>query len=362
MKAIYTIINNNVYKLRQNANIPSSLSLKRPGTSSSMSIDQYNKTISQNVYINNMVNPGVKSNSEMCNDMIDLLRRKCITEIKDIQNFFKIYIDYSMFEEGREIEHSAIVRPMEPIDKIVPLGVATNNECVYRRVKCFNPTVDFRIRNSLPHGIMMSQKNNYVFKINAIAIFQDFSRTTEVHNSSYEVSYPLGAVNLQSNLNNMALIYSSEDEGIDIQEMSINFTPRKISLSFDIVMADYIVVYDNATIEAVLEENMESKYPPIITPPDIEGGGSDEGGSLIPIPDENVPADGDYTPDEDGYFDYYELCQETTPNALQVVEDDIPDSRYNPNKMIKLSMVLKDIPDVTVGEYVIRRESFIGLL
>lgn len=356
MKAIYVKIGNNVYRVKQNAAVPTSLTFKASGVGSSLNVDPYNKTVIQNIYINNLKRPGVKSNGELYMELVDYLRTQKITEIKEIQNFFKIYVDYSAYEDGREIEHSAVIRPLEPLDKAVLLGVATNNECVYRRVKTFEPKIEFKMNNTLPHGIMKTQKTNYTLKIHNIAIFQDFSSQPEVHESTYNVAYSIGSSTIQSSLDDMKIIYSTENAGVDIQEISLSFIPRLITIDLDIVLADYIVVYDDNTINKVLIENIESKYPPIQEGPEISDDIEDPD-FMIPDEDDKEDADGEYDPDGDGYFSFYERCTETTPNALLVVEDLITDGYYDVESMIKVSQVKADIEDIEVGEYVVFRES-----
>jgi hypothetical protein len=81
----------------------------------------------------------------------------------------------------------------------------------------------------------------------------------------------------------------------------------------------------------------------------------DDDGKVIPDSELYPDADGSEEPDENGWFDYYELCRSTTPCALQVVEDLIPDTIYDTHKMIRKKKVIKDIPNVTVGDFVIYR-------
>ena len=362
MKAIYVKIGNNVYKVKQNTAIPTSLTFRTPGVSSSLNVDSYNKAVTQNIYINNLKKPGTKSNAELYRELVDYLKTEEITEIREIQNYFKIYVDYTAYENGREIDRASVVRPIKPLDKSYMLGVATNNECVYRRVKTFNPSIEFRMNDVLPHGIMSTQKNGYKLKINNIAIFQDFSEQPEIHESTYEVSYGIGSSTLQSNLDNMKMIYSTQNEGIDIQEISLSFVPRTIEIAMDVTLADYIVVYNDNDINKILIDNIESKYHPEEDDPPVTPEDPDDPGSIIPDPEDKPSADGDYTPDEEGYFSYYERCNETTPDSLLVVEDLIPDTLYDTNTMIKKSMVLADIEDIEVGEYVVFREALDGFI
>ena len=170
-KAIYTFIGNKPYRIDQNTSIPTSMTFKQPGVNSNMNIDTATKTITENIYINTLKKPGTKSNAELYAEFTQYLRDKKITEINVVQNTYKVFIDYSIFEDGKEIDHSCVVKPIDPLDKVYLLGVATNNELVYRRVKTFNPKVEFKTNTLCPFGIMNTGAKRYAIKINNIVIF-----------------------------------------------------------------------------------------------------------------------------------------------------------------------------------------------
>lgn len=358
MKAIYTKIGENVYRINQPTGVPSDVTFKAPGSSSTLNIDPINGNVSQNITINTLKKPGTKSNAQLYKDLVAFIKEKEITEISSIQNFFKVYIDYTVFEDGREIEHAQVIRPTACIDKALILGVATNNECVYRRVKDFNPKIEFRLKHKFPHGIMQQKKSKYILKINNIAIFESKREFQEVHNSTYNVAYDVPSSIINASVDGDILVYSSYNDGIDIQGVELNFIPREVSIFLDIILTKYVVVYDDKTITDILIENIDKKYSEDTQPTDPEApSDGSEDDILIPDDDPKKPADGDYEPDENGYYDWYERCKLTTPNALLVVEDLISDASYNVNTMIKKSMVVQDIPDIEVGEYVLYRES-----
>ena len=160
MKSIYTILNSKIYRINQKTAVPEVTTFREPGVSTTSKEDPFNKDATLNIFINTLQCPGTKSNKELYHEMINLMREKRITEIPFIQNHFKIYVEYTIFEDRKEIDHQALMKPIDPIDKAYILGVATNNECVYRRVKTFNPKLEFTTKNSLPHGIMETPKHN----------------------------------------------------------------------------------------------------------------------------------------------------------------------------------------------------------
>ena len=357
MKAIYEQVGDKYYLVRQSSEIPHSIEFGSAGLLSNVAIDTNNKVVTQNIQISTFKRQGVKSNAELYREMITFIKDNLITEIKEIHNFFKIYVDYSVFEDGHEVEHSALVKPIMPVDKIIPLGVATNNENVFRRVKTFDHTIEFKIRTKAPFGVMTGPKTNYVFQINNIVLFQDFTNFDDNHPSMYEIPYRVGSPTIQSSLENMTPIYSTLDEEIEFAPVTLNYVPRQVRIKMNIVMDNIFTAYDKSDVDNVLIANIESKYEPEPEDPIVPEEPEDPG-ILYPDEDKRPDADGDYEADENGYFDYYERCRETTPNAILVVEDLIPDNIYDITKMIKVSKVIKDIPDIQVGEYVVYRESF----
>ena len=99
------------------------------------------------------------------------------------------------------------------------------------------------------------------------------------------------------------------------------------------------------------------------TSPRVYVNGTNESGNEPSYdPDDgHKPADGSIEPDDDGHYDWYERCNSTTPYALLVVSDTIDHTSYVPEIMIKRSLVLADIPDIQIGEYVIYREGIDSL-
>lgn len=372
MKSIYTIIDGKVFRVRQKTIMPTEMAIKPRGASLTKEFDSGERTATLFINVNSLGETDIlESNKEVYEKMVRQLKRQKTTEIFDIYNKFKIYIDYAVMEGDREIEHAALIRPIEAEDMIYPLGVATNNESVYRRVKNFNQAIEFCMKNRMPHGIIDRNPRNYTICIHNIAIFQDLYNIDDEHESIYEMPHNLNSGTVNSCLENMVMVYSTYEKHIKFPVSEVNFQPRKLSIRVNVTLNNYIEVYNKDTITQILQDNMSSKYPEeeggcncgcgdkdeeIVVP----GENDDEKpgcGCQFPKDDDKPVGDGKYEPDSDGYFTYYERCTSTTPNALLVVENEIPEESYNTSTMIRKYMVIKDITDVKVGDYVILRES-----
>lgn len=359
MKAIYTIVDNKVLRVAQDTAIPADNTFQAPGVSTTASVDAYQHTATEHIYINTFKKPGTKSNKEMYKELVNYLKTNKITEIPDIQNFFYLYIDYAIYQDNKEVSHNAVIRPIEPVDKMIPLGVATNNECVFRRCKTFNPTVELKVTNTLPFGITQRSQNKFRIKVHNIAIFEDTMIPHVNYKSWNDCPVAIGSASINNSLSSSIMIYSTENAGFDIQPFNVNFTPNTVFFALDIVLADYVVVYDKRYIDDILIENINEKYNHPDSDPVVPDDDPTDPESEIQDDDIIPDADGDYDPDDNGYFDFYERCTEYNPNKLLVVEDLIRDGDYDVHTMVRKGKVIRDIPDIQIGEYVLYRESFV---
>lgn len=264
MKSIYAFIKNGgLFKLDQNPRVPSNAILSAPGISSNVEVDRSNLVLEENIKLNNINVPNMKSNRELYLELVDYLKQEGITEIETLYDHFQIYIDYSIWEGDHEIEHLAIIRPLKPIDKIMPLGVGKNNELVYRRVKTFNPVIEFGTRNYYPLGITQTNRKKYAFQIHNLAIFQATEKPVNYHGSLCDTPFNVKSKTLCSTLDGMVTLFSTINEGITIQEARVDFTPRILRLRLDIILADMVVAYSDDEIKSILENNLELKYPSV---------------------------------------------------------------------------------------------------
>ena len=354
MKAIYTFLNNNIYRIDQDTSEPKVLAPAPSSEHSSINADTVLKKVTASVFLNTMETVNIKSNKELYNAMKNTIKEKQITSIETIYDRYMMLTDYQLFDSSCEICHNVVTKPVSAKDAALLLGVALNNELVYRRVKMFDPIIEFATANQLPLGIMKSADTNYKFKINDISIYQDKfpSSVCNCNNSVYCTPYSVNAASTVTDvLSDYIKIYSTAAAGLDISEIDINFIPKTIDLKINLTMANLIVAYDDSDIITLIQEVIAEKYNPKPDPePPIVG--PDDEGSLFPVDREHKPSDGDYAPDKDGWYDFYERCLSTNPGALLVVEDLIPDSVYRPKTMIRKHLLLKDIPDIQVGEYV----------
>lgn len=366
MKSIYAEIGGKYYQMNQSSAIPVEMIRPDAGINSKVVVDAGDKRLTQEIVINTMTATGIKSNKELYCRMIKHLKKAKITDVPVLPNFFKMYVDYTIFDGEREVDHSCVIKPVGPADKILPLGVATNNETVYRRVKELHQTVEFRTRVPVPVGITQrgTCKGRYSMKINNIIVYLDTYADKDRHESTYENPYGGNSSTLMGSLDTLLPIFSTDSEGYDFDRTSVSFLPRVLRIDINVILTNFIVAYTGDEVDKIIQDNIEYKYEgkdPDIDTGDKPGCGCDEG-TLIPDPSTRPGADGKEDPDEDAWFDYYERCTATNPNGLLVVENAMSDAIFKEDKMVRQKDVIKDIPDIKVGEHVIYCEAITDFL
>ena len=342
-KAIYTKIGKTYYRVNQDCSNPSSI-FKISGTHSQMSLNPSIRQVDSNIWINPISLDNVKTNMEEYNEMLDYLTNNKITEIPNIQNRYLLYMDYSVFNErGTEVNHNVVTKEIEAADVFYPLGVNMDSELIYKQVKALNTELSFVTKSCTPMGIMRDTSTDmYTLKINDIIIYQDLVHSSsycDKHYSARENCYACGSRTINSQIQNMKKIYSTYDSGLIIAAVEVPYIPRKMVINLHMAIDNTIVVYDNSSITDILVENLYLKRY------------EEEMQGRIPDGEKYPTADGSTT-EVNGKYDYYARAEADSVGALLVVSDDITGEDYDTETMIHKSMIINDIPDIEVDEYV----------
>lgn len=371
MKAVYTIIEDTLYKVNQPSYIPYHV-MRTTDNHSSLTYDEGNKKVKVNLWLDFFNDKNVKTNKAMYQEMVSALKYHLITQIDTIQNFYKMTVDYSLFtKNGKELEHSITVQNIKPVDAMVPLGIAKNNELVYRFVKKFEKQIDFRFKDGLPYGIMRQPHDKFILKINNINIYQDTDTVEERHKSMEERPFKYGSHTIESSLEYTRLVFSSKEQGIEYTPIELNYIPRLIEFGVEILLDNFIVVYDDNEISKILQENIWIKNGNGDTidpdpgdecpcPPKDPDWDVDDGMDVCPCPKPEPAPKPDCpckpSPDINDRGYYYVRATFEKPCARLVVEDQYPESIYNDKCMARKSDVIIDIPNISIGDYVVKYE------
>lgn len=338
MKAIYTIINKKIYNLVQSNQTPNQiiwpLLLNNASTSTTV-CNRSQKAVKTNFYFTDFDSSNVKSNKEKSDEMIRILREDNVTEIDKVYNNYTVAVDYTIYDSDNcEISHSIAIKPMKNSDFIYPLGVNSDNECVYKQIKSLTVDLDWEVIDKLPYGIICNANKKTTLVINDISIYQDTHDSEDVNNHPSIYSHPFrcNSCTIDTSLENKILVYSTKKENIEIQPIIVDFKPRFFEASITFDLSNIIVIYDDETIKNILTENIK-----------IRDGLVDNNDAETSIDEEPV---------EKTYV--YERSTNDNSLSVRVVEDAYPEEYFDSSTMVHKSDVLEDIPDITVGEYVIK--------
>lgn len=399
MKAIYTSIGDTIYQIEQDTTAPIRDVKLLNKNLVNLTTDVTQKTVSATMYFTDWVNTGIKSNKENATDLINYIKDKTIVQIDKIQSVFTVAIDYSLCNsDGQEIEHSVVIKPMQNIDFIYPLGVMEDNECVYRRFKRLTANIDWVITNKLPYGIICTKNQKTIININSVSIYIDRFENEDVNNhpSIHGQSYNRRSCTINTALENKLLIYSTSDEGYEISPIINEFNPRIIELNLTVDLTKFIVIYNDATINQLLADNVRIKNGETDggNEPDDNNDGcscdcnchnktnTDSSTDSTNENENNNDQSGENTVDHDVSTDtdptgdsssdstsdgsnsssdnepVYTYTRSSISNsyALLVVPDTYPDDLFDSKTMVHKSVVMEVIPDITENEYVLRSE------
>lgn len=341
-KAIYTKIGKKYYRVNQSCSNPTSI-FKLSGTHSQMALIPSVHQVDSSIWINPISMNTIRTNMEEYNEMVEYLTENRITDVPTIGNKYLLFMDYSIYnEKGTEVNHNVVTKEIEASDVFYPLGVNQQSELIYKQIKSFNSELSFISKNCHPMGIMRDTSGDmYTMKINDIVLFQDMlhdSNCGDKHYSCQENCYACGSATIKSQIENMKKIFSTYDNGLIIAAVEVPYIPRKIVVNLRMAIDNTIVVYDDSVIKQILIENIYLNK-------------QDEDNANIPDGEIYPPSDGSTT-EVNGKYDYYAKVASDTVGALIVVDDDVVGDDYDTSTMIHKSMVINDIPNIEINEYV----------
>ena len=186
-----------------------------------------------------------------------------------------------------------------------------------------------------------------------------------------ERPFKYGSHTIESSLEYTRLVFSSKEQGIEYTPIELNYIPRLIEFGVEILLDNFIVVYDDNEISKILQENIWIKNGNGDTidpdpgeecpcPPKDPDWDVDDGMDVCPCPKPEPAPKPDCpckpSPDikDRGY--YYVRATFEKPCARLVVEDQYPESIYNDKCMARKSDVIIDIPNISIGDYVVKYE------
>lgn len=236
----------------------------------------------------------------------DVIPRYEIKKIEGLIDLFKIVIDYSIYEDGKQIESASVMKPIDYTNKVILRGVDVDNRFTYDKVREFRSKIKFSPKNHGSLGITKRRPNEYKIKIEDIEIYQYTDKSFQENPSMYEFPHhkDCGILNVDTKYG--VKIYSSKDNEEDIKAMRLKLIPRILELDMFILlestayMKDPQPIYDLVGIQQDNQEQPSDDNPPIVI------SHSEESNEVEALPDGRVwfellddDLDGDIIDDND---------------------------------------------------------------
>lgn len=254
MKSIYSIYGDKVYRHLQKIK---PVRLLASWEQSSSSVEINGRCVKNRVVINTITDPFNADSNKQCYEKLEeFIREKATKNIDVISDKFKLKVDYSIKKDNCDAERFTVMKDVTYEDKAFVLGINEENESVYRRVRCLNPIIKLQNTVRVPQGISECMRSSYIININSIELFQYKSDdVVQVNPSIYDTPLKCNCSLVRSDLAESICVYSSLDDHIAFQPITVKFVPSLIELDIKILLSNLIVAYNNETIDEIVIEN-----------------------------------------------------------------------------------------------------------
>ena len=215
-----------------------------------------------------VIGDSLRTNKEMCDIMLEDIKKQGIKKLTDLEPFFEVSMDYTLMNDDTNeiIDDGVITRHIRSIDIeqnfYYMLGVDVNNEMYNRIVKRLTTDFTLNYRESSPCGIIGKKQSNIVLIIHAIRIHQlirdtnyeedlndridSFSKSTEgvaITRESYSKKY---------NRPEDVVLFDSTVDGFEFKPISFSKSFRKLHVTVSAVLNHYMLFAEEKTVNDAL--------------------------------------------------------------------------------------------------------------
>lgn len=248
---IYQLIGDKVYKMIKPTsltkfNMPREIiQLSTLEADATAIIDAGNKSLGFYININTLANnPVVKDNSVRYNELSEFIKTNKIEKAESIGYNFKIIIDYSIFDDDNKEVRSVVVRSVDGVDCANLIPNTTNNTISYQRVKRLDTKFNFYTGSNFRHGIISSNAEQFIVKINKVAIYQNLTNLPDSHESNYNVPLSADSQAVTYLLTNHVKIYEST-VNTRFNEIRTTMAPNKLAIAVTVITGGYVDVFND---------------------------------------------------------------------------------------------------------------------
>ena len=285
------------------------------------------------------------TNQTSYDDFITFLKENKVKELLKMTDTYKVFVDYVVYDGTMKIIEEGIkIHDMDAYNIIRLLPVDVNNIPEHKFGKEMKGVVPFRYTPVHSLGILTTAEHPRYFRIKSISVMAEVDHPTtsdyksKLNQTLIDTTISPWSPTISDIRNEMVEIFRSNamtSSVIDLGTSYTTLTELEISVS---VLDGLFIPYTEEGIDLVLKEN---------------AGSEGEGGEVKPPTPPCPPCE------EDKFFAAYERCNKNDADAGIVVSDKDFDEGHYTGKAFKYSDVVKNIPDIQIGEYVEYIESLV---
>lgn len=306
------------------------------------------------ITVNLLDNKTGMTNQEYYEEFLNTLIEKKVTDLTYVKNNFKIFVDTVIYDAKRQVIDEGIkIHNIDAKNVARLLAVDRNSDCKYIPQKKFSLHIPYTFP-VYRTGITSERKSPRYIRIRNISIFAEINQSNsngikKLNQTLLDQTISPVSPTIQAAKEDMVEIYNSCNVNLGVIDLITS--PRTIDLNIEIALEGFVYAYDEVDIQKILTDN---KNQGGTVNPDPDPGPDD--------PDQPVDPDNPDCPcgcDENNYFAQFERCSKDDVHAGIVVNDTEYNSGTHQGLCYAYSQVVKDIPDIKVGEYVKYVESIV---
>lgn len=305
------------------------------------------------ITVNLLDNKTGMTNQEYYEEFLNTLIEKKVTDLTYVKNNFKIFVDTVIYDAKRQVIDEGIkIHNIDAKNVARLLAVDRNSDCQYIPQKKFSLHIPYTFP-VYRTGITSERKSPRYIRIRNISIFAEINQSNsngikKLNQTLLDQTISPVSPTIQAAKEDMVEIYNSCNVNLGVIDLITS--PRTIDLNIEIALEGFVYAYDEVDIQKILTDNKNQGGTVNPDPP-----GPDD-------PDQPVDPDNPDCPcgcDENNYFAQFERCSKDDVHAGIVVNDTEYNSGTHQGLCYAYSQVVKDIPDIKVGEYVKYVESIV---
>lgn len=238
--------------------------------------DRSVQTITMDTTFNLISDTPCLSNKEMVEKLLLDMDESDAVSVESCNGVCRAIVEYIITDNrGVSIEHNSSVLIVEPKNVLIPLGVNSDNECVYRHALLFDIKFVISGAKKISPGIMRTLPEKFEIHVVNLSIYiakeeavGNVSSNTSVYGNRYSYQSPT----IKQIVEDSVCIFDSTKSGYQLTAITqLRGIPSRTYLNFKLGFGDVADVYDDSTLTEMIRKNTQD----LVTNVGVGGGDND---------------------------------------------------------------------------------------